>query len=1341
MGTRARATLIQTRLPRLLFQSLLSFTTQTVSICLILQAWQSAEYWLPDYTFDDMPPKKATVMLDSSDEDELATASNWQIRSQPTTSSSRPEIRLPDPPTSAQFDDDDSAKVVDRILNEVPAERGDVTRYEIEYDDGHPDFVTHAELVALNGGQDAIDAFDKTNQDDASDFDAESSPEPVQSVRTRASRRPGRPRKSEQPVSISSDEELIEASDDSDSPPRRPIRQTRLKQKPRLASPDDTTRSRRGGRKSDDNSVRRSSRQVAQVSSYKVRMASPPSSDDDSDLFESDLVPKAKRRRLDDGERDGLRTSARTTRNRTNMQEASMADTYRSDSDRPRPAPKPATTKEIFKPVPLNDTFARRHVQQCDSCERPAGPNGPLIYCQGCTLSYHKQCLGHRTNRDHLVTKIADDDFVLQCRRCINLHRKKDIMAPDLSICQTCRDPSPACHAFRVRKTPAQEAKDREENDGVDPITPVSEKLVNNSDNVLWRCTECARAFHFHHLPPKSSAMDVVGDDETVANERYREYASDWLCRQCMEKPAKVSELIAWRPVDPEEFSPDIDTTEVPEDEKEYLIKWDKRSYFQAQWAPGAWVHGVTGHTTRKAFSKRNNGHNVAILTTEEAIPEDNLRIDIVLEVKFTSFVETRAEEIDKARIREVDVALIKYKGLGYEDAVWEKVPTPDDGDRWSDFVKAYDDWVTGRYVKMPRGSILKARVEKARSTDFNELEKKEQPKGLSGGELMKYQLEGVNWLLYRWYQKQNGILADEMGLGKTIQIIGLIAALAEDYNCVPFLLVVPNSTCPNWRREIKTWAPSLRVVTYYGTAQSRRLAYEHELFPEGSKSLKCHVVVTSYEAAGDDSCRKFFRSVPWQGLIVDEGQRLKSDKTNLYGALSSLKIPFSILLTGTPLQNNARELFNLLQFLDPSFDAAALDLEYEELTQENIPRLHEMIRPFFLRRTKAQVLTFLPSLAQVILPLSMSIVQRKLYRNILSKKPELIRSIFNNDGNAKTDKSGLNNILMQLRKALAHPFAYSQEIEERNVSNQVSHRNLVDASAKLQLLELLLPKLKAKGHRVLIFSQFLSMLDIVEDFMDGMEFRYQRLDGTVNSLTKQKRIDQFNAPDSELFAFLLSTRAGGVGINLATADTVIILDPDFNPHQDIQAVSRAHRIGQTKKVLCFQLMTSASVEERIMQIGKSKMALDHVLIERMGDDEENTVDVESILKHGAAAILEGDDELSRHVYDDASIEKLLDRSQIEDTRSGEDMTAESQFSFARVWANESSTMVDGLKVNETEERAPDATVWDKILQERERVAAEEAARRHEALGRGRRTKQVSPPFQIEIADMTTDKF
>lgn len=373
--------------------------------------------------------------------------------------------------------------------------------------------------------------------------------------------------------------------------------------------------------------------------------------------------------------------------------------------------------------------------------------------------------------------------------------------------------------------------------------------------------------------------------------------------------------------------------------------------------------------------------------------------------------------------------------------------------------------------------------------------------------------------------------------------------------------------------------------------------------------------------------------------------------------------------------------------------------------------------------------------MAQIIVPVSLTNVQKKLYRSILAKNPELIKTIFGAGKKVKQqERTSLNNILMQLRKCLCHPFVYSRAIEQVDPNPAIAHRNLVDASSKLKLLEIMLPKLQEGGHRVLIFSQFLDMLDMVEDFMDGLGLYYQRLDGSMGSLKKQKRIDEFNAPDSHLFAFLLSTRAGGVGINLATADTVIILDPDFNPHQDIQALSRAHRIGQKKKVIVFQLTTRGTAEEKIMQVGKKKMALDHVLIESLEAEDDAGMDLESILRYGTDAIFKDDDAENDIRYDSASVDKLLDRSQMEDTLPGQDNSAESQFSFARVWANDKGILVEE-GVDDTSDQDPDPSIWDAILQEREREAANEAAAAAEVLGRGRRKRQnIDYTKQVEEA-------
>ncbi|CAD6450203.1 18daffe8-7acf-4534-ade1-204c4ec28ebf [Sclerotinia trifoliorum] len=1026
------------------------------------------------------------------------------------------------------------------------------------------------------------------------------------------------------------------------------------------------------------------------------------------------------------------RISGRGNKTGKNMRERDVDEEIYADEVAGKSTPKVISIREIYQPVSANSPFGLIHDQDCDVCGG-TGKNSnkgrsDLIYCQGCSSSIHKLCLGYRAGREQIVTKVGHENFVMQCRRCIGLAVKKDPLAPRLGACSSCNEPGPSCAAFSVKKTAKQEEKLREENNGDDPITNVRGNLINNPDNVLFRCRGCQRGFHFEHLPQRSRKSTAAHNADDLRSQRIQEYTKNWQCKQCSESTTKLQTLVAWRPSDRKSYKEDDDFDTFREDEKEYLVKWDNSSYFQCSWMPGAWVWGVAAATMRKAFIRRDEGANMSPKwTKEEAISEEYLRMEIIFDVEYDESFQPKSEEYDKAHINDVVQVLVKFRGLTYDESVWEEPPSPNEADRWSDFVSAYNEYVMGRYFKQSPASAVKERINAFRSLNFEKkVVLKKQPASLIGGEMMKHQMEGLNWLLFNFHRQKNVILADEMGLGKTIQVIALIATLVKDKpKCSPFLIVTPNSTCPNWRREIKKWAPDLRVVAYYGAKSARDMAMKYEMYPNGCSDLRADIVVTSYEAPVDDSSRAFFRKVKWAGMIVDEGQRLKNDGNLLYGALTSLKIPFQVLLSGTPLQNNKRELFNLLQFLDESIDAAELDEKYAELTKENLPELHELIRPFFLRRTKLQVLKFLPPMSQTIIPVSMSVVQKQLYKSILAKNPELIKSIIGKTNKAlrPTERGNLNNILMQLRKCLCHPFLYSSAIEETSLSHEALHRNLIDASSKFQLLEIMLPKLQARGHRVLIFSQFLKQLDLVEDFLNGLELPFQRLDGTVSTLEKQKRIDAFNAPNSKLFAFLLSTRAGGVGINLATADTVIIMDPDFNPHQDIQALSRAHRIGQKKKVLVFQLVTKGSAEEQIVQVGRKKMALDQALIESIDVKDDAGDNLEAILRHGAEAVLLDDD--SKDVYyDPASVDELLDRSQVENT-TNDDNTAESQFSHARVWIKDKGDLSEDFGETEAEPAAPKALLWDAILKQRANDAALEAAKNMQTFGRGKRARQT----------------
>lgn len=1041
-------------------------------------------------------------------------------------------------------------------------------------------------------------------------------------------------------------------------------------------------------------------------------------------------ISRFDKRRGDGIEFEAPRRSSRANKATKTMADLGLEEDFTAVEDERLPSvPKVSGAREVFHSQ-ANGPFNEVHSNICGTCNHNANsPNkGMMIYCQGCSMGYHKVCLGFRTTRDHIVTKVGPAQFVLQCRDCVSVKKKKDAQSPSLDICIVCKSQGIACKPFSPKRSAAVEQKLREDNGGDDPITHVDSSLIDNPDNVLFRCIVCHCAYHFEHLPPGRIKNKAGG----VRADRIAEYSIDWKCKNCLDMQHKISTIVAWRPTDRSTYIPGQTLLTVPEDDKEYLIKWATRSYAHCEWKPGPWVHGVTNAAMRNAFGKRNDGENLLPKFDEkEAIPEEFLLADVILDVSFKGSFKFHSKAEDLRKTYLIDQVLVKFQGLDYSEVVWDEPPESQSGSRWTAFYTAYSEFLNGKHFKSDTAYNIKERLHKFRELDFaDEIEfddgtheSPKQPKGLTGT-LMRYQIRGLNWLLHNFWKQRSAVLADEMGLGKTIQVISLISAIAlQGPKAWPFLVVVPNSTCPNWRREIKQWAPDLRVVTYHGGREPQKLAHQYELFPNGAREMKAHVVVMSYDSAQDPETRSLFKHVNWVGLVVDEGQRLKNDENLLYAALRAMRLPWRLLLTGTPLQNNKRELFNLLQFIDPSKNAERLDEEYSELTAENIPRLQDMIRPYFLRRTKAGVLKFLPPMAQIILPVSMSVVQEKLSRSIMSKNPELIRAIFAKSKLKSTERSSLNNILMQLRKCLAHPFIYNEAVEDKSVDAETMHRNLVSASSKLVLLEQMLPKLKEKGHRVLLFSQFLNMLDIVEDFLNGMGLKFQRLDGSLSSLEKQKRIDAFNEPESEYFAFLLSTRAGGVGINLATADTVIILDPDFNPHQDIQALSRAHRIGQKNTVLCFQLMTKGTVEEKIMQIGRKKMSLDHALIETLDRREDDPgEDLESILKHGAEALFsDNDKEVIK--YDSAAIDKLLDRSQIKNPDPDKG-SHENSFAHARVWENSTGDLTDDIQVEENPQL--DVGVWDEILKEREEEAKRMAELNKEVLGRGGRRRQVS---------------
>ena len=333
--------------------------------------------------------------------------------------------------------------------------------------------------------------------------------------------------------------------------------------------------------------------------------------------------------------------------------------------------------------------------------------------------------------------------------------------------------------------------------------------------------------------------------------------------------------------------------------------------------------------------------------------------------------------------------------------------------------------------------------------------------------------------------------------------------------------------------------------------------------------------------------------SVDYGCLIIDEAHRLKNNQSLFFKTLTSYNFDHTVLLTGTPLQNNLEELFHLLNFLVPQkfHDLQGFLEEFAVISKEDqVKKLHDMLGKHMLRRLKADVLTGMKGKVELIVRTGLTPMQKKFSKLVLTKNYEALKV----KGGTNTS---LNNVLMELKKICNHPYLNEKASLEakRLPNNAFEGAELVKNCGKLLLMSKMLKKLKEQGHRVLIFSQMTRLLDLLEDYLEYEGYRYERIDGSITGSVRQASIDRFNKPNSESFIFLLSTRAGGLGINLATADTVIIYDSDWNPHNDIQAFSRAHRIGQKNKVLIYRFVTQNSVEERVAQVAKRKMMLNHL--------------------------------------------------------------------------------------------------------------------------------------------------
>merc|ERR1719412_3531360 len=508
-------------------------------------------------------------------------------------------------------------------------------------------------------------------------------------------------------------------------------------------------------------------------------------------------------------------------------------------------------------------------------------------------------------------------------------------------------------------------------------------------------------------------------------------------------------------------------------------------------------------------------------------------------------------------------------------------------------------------------------------------------------------------------------------------------------------------------------------------------------------RSGRFNVLVTTYEYVIRE--KAILCKLRWKYMIIDEGHRMKNHNNKLTVTINQFyTTSHRLLLTGTPLQNKLPELWSLLNFLLPSIFKAcntfeqwfnapfAITGEKVELNEEEtiliIRRLHKVLRPFLLRRLKKDVESQLPDKVEYIIKCEMSGLQRTLYTQMQEKG---IMKTEQTGGKRKSGAKALLNTIMQLRKLCNHPFMF-QHIEE-SYTNHTGMRDLgpdiYRSSGKFELIDRILPKMKESGHRILMFCQMTTCMTIIEDYFNYKGYKFLRLDGMTKADDRAEQLKQFNNPNSDIFIFLLSTRAGGLGLNLQTADTVIIFDSDWNPHQDLQAQDRAHRIGQKNEVRVLRLMVVNSVEERILAAARYKLNMDEKVIQAGMFNQRSTGSerqelLQSILREEA-----DDEDEENEVPDDEVVNQMIARSE-DEFELFQRMDMERRRADADLGPARKPRLIE-------ESELPDFLIQDpEEIEEEEKEEEIREAQRQEEMGRGNRSrKEVTYQEQLSERD------
>uniref|UniRef100_A0A8C4I961 Chromodomain helicase DNA binding protein 3 n=1 Tax=Dicentrarchus labrax TaxID=13489 RepID=A0A8C4I961_DICLA len=989
---------------------------------------------------------------------------------------------------------------------------------------------------------------------------------------------------------------------------------------------------------------------------------------------------------------------------------------------------------------PEGDGYETDHQDYCEVCQQ----GGEIILCDTCPRAYHLVCL-----------------------------------EPELDKAPEGKWSCPHCEKEGIQ----WEAKDEDfedfEEDSEDRDDDHMEFCrVCKDGGELLCCDTCTSSYHIHCLNPP---LPEIPNGE-------------WLCPRCTcpQIKGRVQKILHWRWGEPPPPIPVPPAPDAPPDaplpppmkgraEREFFVKLTGQSYWHCTWITELQLeifHSVMYRNYQRktdmdeppSLDYGSGGEDENGVGKSEKRRAKDPQYAIMEDKYYRYGIKPEWMMIHRIINHSVDKKgtyhyLVKWRDLTYDQCTWERddMEIPDFGIYKANYWR-HRDAIMKEDPDKPRRMRSKNQEGEEESpaspvTDPT-IKYEEQPDFVTstGGTLHLYQLEGLNWLRFSWAQGTDTILADEMGLGKTIQtIVFLYSLFKEGHTKGPFLVSAPLSTIINWEREFEMWAPDFYVVTYTGDKDSRAIIRENEFsFDDtavkgGKKAfklrapIKFHVLLTSYELVTIDQTA--LKSIDWACLVVDEAHRLKNNQSKFFRRLNDYKIDHKLLLTGTPLQNNLEELFHLLNFLTPNrFNNLEGFLEeFADISKEDqIKKLHDLLGPHMLRRLKADVFKNMPAKTELIVRVELSPMQKKYYKLILTKNFEALNS--KGGGN----QVSLLNIMMDLKKCCNHPYLFPvASMEAQKTPNGAYEGSaLTKASGKLMLLQKMLRKLKEQGHRVLVFSQMTKMLDLLEDFLDHEGYKYERIDGGITGALRQEAIDRFNAPGACQFCFLLSTRAGGLGINLATADTVVIFDSDWNPHNDIQAFSRAHRIGQANKVMIYRFVTRASVEERITQVAKRKMMLTHLVVRpglgsKAGSMSKQELD--DILKFGTEELFkdEGEGELIQILlvdknnliyktpedegsvihYDSTAIERLLDRSQdATDDSDVQNMNEYlSSFKVAQYMVREEDKIEEIEREIIKQEENVDPDYWEKLLRHHYEQQQEDLASK---LGKGKRNRK-----------------